>query len=99
MAVPTDNQTLEHALGGLPLVLNQGLNTNAQANFSGTIIDTSGGLNIVTAEITATAGTGGTATFTSATVGGAAGGPSAVGQDGWLKLKIAGTSVWVPVWK
>lgn len=44
MAAPTDNQVLEKAVGGLPLVRDQGLNTNKAVNLSGLQIDTSGNL-------------------------------------------------------
>ena len=48
MAAPTDNQTLEHALGGLPLVLQQGLNTNNAVNFSGFQVSTGGNASVPT---------------------------------------------------
>ena len=46
MTNPTDNQVLEKAIGGIPLVRDQGLNTNKAANFSGMIVDTSGNATI-----------------------------------------------------
>jgi hypothetical protein len=111
MAAPTDNQVLEKAVGGLPLVATQGLNTNKAANFSGTQIDTSGNIsssgyvtgptgsftvvNVTTAEVTGATGT----TATIGLTGAAAGGPTTAAQDGWMKMTISGTQVWVPVWK
>lgn len=44
-----------------------------------------------------TGGTGASATLV--TVGAAAGGPGTAAQDGWMKVKIAGTAVYIPVWK
>lgn len=52
-------------------------------------------LNVTTAEVTGATGT----TATLIPVGAAAGGPTTTAQDGWMKMKIAGTQVWVPVWK
>jgi hypothetical protein len=46
MAKPSDNSLLEKSPGGLPLVRDQGLNTNKAVNFSGTQIDTSGNLTL-----------------------------------------------------
>jgi hypothetical protein len=42
MAAPNYGSTLEGAVGGLPLVGVQGLNTNKAVNFSGFLVDTSG---------------------------------------------------------
>lgn len=52
-------------------------------------------LNVTTAEVTGATGT----TATIGLTGGAAGGPATAAQDGWMKVKIAGTQVYVPVWK
>ena len=108
MAAPSDNSTLEHALGGLPLVRDQGLNTNNAVNFSGWTVTTGGqasgsatgptgsfaNLNIQTAAAS-TGGTGATATLAAA--GSLAGGPLAVGlQTGWLKIYVAGSPVFIP---
>ena len=46
MASGSDNSLLEKAVGGLPLVEYQGLNTNKSVNFSGTQIDTSGNITV-----------------------------------------------------
>ncbi len=46
MAAGTDNQLLEKAPGGLPLVQYQGLATNKAVNFSGLQVDTSGNLTL-----------------------------------------------------
>lgn len=115
MAAPLTGETLEFGAGGLPLVQAQGLNTNQPVNFSGTQVDTTGNVtfahvatgptgsftavNVTTAEITATAGTGGTAVFTAATVGAAAGGPASTTQHGWVKIFVAGTACYVPEWQ
>ena len=63
MAAGSDNSLLEKAVGGLPLVQYQGLNTNKAVNFSGTQVDTSG--NIVGAAGSTIAGsvTGPTGSF------------------------------------
>lgn len=115
MASPLASETIEFGPGGLPLVAAQGLNTNQPVNFSGTTVDTTGNVsfahtatgptgsfaivNVTTAEITATAGTGGTAVFTAATVGAAAGGPAATTQHGWVKINVAGVACFVPEWQ
>lgn len=110
MSAPV-NGLIEQAL---PIAQEFGLNTAKASNFAGTTIDTAGNIsaasvvtgptgsfatvNVTTAEVTATAGTGGTATMTS-TVGAAAGGPASVNQHGWVKIKVAGVSCWVPEWQ
>lgn len=120
-AAPLATETLEAGPGGLPIVQNQGLNTNKAVNFSGFQVDTSGNVtnpgtitststvtgptgsfaivNVTTAEVNATAGTGGTAVFSAATVGAAAGGPAATTQHGWVKINVAGVACWVPEWQ
>lgn len=60
MAAPNSGSTLEGAIGGLPLVAAQGLNTNKAVNFSGALIDTSGNITApgtlaVTGAVTTTA--------------------------------------------
>lgn len=44
MAKATSAETLEFGVGGLPLVRDQGLNTNTTTNLSGTQVDTSGNI-------------------------------------------------------
>lgn len=77
------------ALGTGKLTLNKTTNTDVQ------IGGATGQADFQVAEISGATGT--TATLT--TTGAAAGGPATAAQDGWLKVKIAGTQVWVPVWK
>ena len=78
MAAPTDESLLEKAIGGLPLVSIQGLNTLKAVNFSGAQVDTSG--NITTSgSITATGGI--------INAGGAVTGPT--GSFGVLALQAA----------
>lgn len=108
MAAPLAGETIEYGVGGLPLVAAQGLNTNQAVNFSsGFQVDTSGNVTIgqtaaiVTLNITtAAASTGGTGTTASLVgfVGAAAGGPSTGAQTGWVKIKVAGTQVYIPSW-
>jgi hypothetical protein len=112
MAAPTDNQVLEKAVGGLPIVALQGLNTNKAVNFSGTQVDTSGNLTIASgAAISGTAGIG-TLNLTTAPVTGPTGttaalgptgaadsGPATAAQAGWTKIFVAGVAAWVPFWQ
>ncbi len=65
MAAPTDNQVLEKSVGGLPLVRDQGLNTNKAVNFSGTQVDTTGNFTIAAGAVFTGAGqvTGPTGSF------------------------------------
>lgn len=108
MAAPLASETLEFGAGGLPLVQSQGLNTNQAVNFSsGFQVDTSGNVTmgqtaaVATLNITtAAASTGGTGTTAALTgfVGAAAGGPAGGTQSGWVKIKVAGTQVYIPSW-
>lgn len=108
MAAPLNGETIEGAVGGLPLVGVQGLNTNQAVNFSSNFtVDTAGVVTIgATASVatlnitTAAASTGGTGTTAALTgfVGAAAGGPSGGTQSGWVKIKVAGTQVYIPSW-
>ena len=90
MAKPSDNSTLEHALGGLPLVRDQGLNTNNAVNFSGWTVSTGGNASIPAGGTTSGSVTGPTGSFnalniqTAAVVGqtGATALPPAVGASG-----------------
>jgi hypothetical protein len=63
MAAPTDNQCLEHALGGLPLVRDQGLNTNQAVNFSGFAVSTGGNPSVLAGGTISGSVTGPTGSF------------------------------------
>ncbi len=77
------------ALGTGKLTLNKTTNTDVQ------IGGATGQADFQIAEVTGATG----ATATLVTVGAAANGPTTAAQDGWLRVKIAGTQVWLPVWK
>ncbi|HEX9059104.1 MAG TPA: hypothetical protein VF941_02900 [Clostridia bacterium] len=61
MAAPQKDETIEYGMGGLPLVRDQGLNTNQPVNFSGATVDTSGNV-----ALPGTLAVTGVATFTAA---------------------------------
>jgi len=108
MAAPGQESTLENALGGLPLVGIQGLNTNTAVNFSGWQVSTggvasgnatgaTGSFNML--NITAVAVTGPTgATATIGVIGALDGGPTTVAQNGWATIYVGGVKCWVPIW-
>ncbi len=109
MAAPDKSKTLEGAIGGLPLVRTDGLNTNQPVNFSGWTVTTGGvgsgnatgptgsfaNLNVQTAEITGASAS----VAILGTAGALAGGPTTSQQDGWMIAYIAGVKVFIPVWK
>lgn len=106
---PDSSKTLEGALGGLPLVKTDGLNTNQAVNFSGWQVDTSGNssgnvtgptgsfnaINIQTSIIT-----GSTASVAIlGTAGASGGGPTTSQMNGWAIVYVAGVKCWIPVWQ
>ncbi len=109
MAGASDNALLEKAIGGLPLVQTQGLNTNKAVNFSGYIVDTNGlgtgnvtgptgsfnGLNIQQAIITGSSAS----VAILGTAGASGGGPTTSQQNGWAVIYVAGVKCWIPVWQ
>ena len=112
MSAPLNGTTIEGMQGGVPGVRSFGLNTNQPINFSGTTINTTGAISSnatvtgptgsfgvlqVTTAASSTGGTGASASLVS-NVGAAAGGPATGAQSGWMKVTIAGSQYYVPVW-
>ena len=109
MAAPDASKTLEGALGGLPLVATDGLNTNQAVNFSGWQVTTgglasgdvtgpTGSFANVNVQQTIIAGSTGSAAII-ATAGASGGGPTTPNAQGWVVVYVSGVKCWIPVWQ